>query len=84
VELIKKMGITSPVPPYPSICLGTFDASVFDMTGAYSAFANEGVWTEPTYLLRIEDKNGNVLYNNSPRSSTGHEPANRLRDDLYA
>jgi penicillin-binding protein 1A len=66
-SLIKKMGITSPVPEVPSICLGTFDASVYDMTGAYSAFANEGLWTEPTYLLRIEDKNGNVLYNNSPR-----------------
>jgi penicillin-binding protein 1A len=66
-DLIKKMGITTDVPPYPSICLGTFDASVFDMTGAYSAFANEGLWTEPTYLMRIEDKNGNVLYNNSPR-----------------
>ncbi|RFZ82356.1 penicillin-binding protein [Mucilaginibacter terrenus] len=66
-DLIKKMGVTSPVPPYPSICLGTFDASVFDMTGAYSAFANEGVWTEPTFLLRIEDKNGNVLYNNTPK-----------------
>jgi penicillin-binding protein 1A len=66
-ELIKKMGITSNVPPYPSICLGSFDASVFDMTGAYSAFVNEGIWTEPTYLLRIEDKNGNVLYNNTPR-----------------
>jgi penicillin-binding protein 1A len=67
VDLIKKMGIKSPVPEVPSICLGTFDASVFDMTGAYSAFANEGLWTEPTYLLRIEDKNGNVLYNNSPK-----------------
>lgn len=67
MDLIKKMGITSPVPEVPSICLGTFDASVFDMTGAYSAFANEGLWTEPTYLLRIEDKNGNVLYNNSPK-----------------
>jgi penicillin-binding protein 1A len=66
-ELIKKMGVTSPVPAYPSICLGTFNASVFDMTGAYSAFANEGVWTEPTFLLRIEDKNGNVLYNNTPK-----------------
>lgn len=67
MELIKKMGITSPVPAYPSICLGSFNASVFDMTGAYSAFANEGVWTEPTFLLRIEDKNGNVLYNNTPK-----------------
>ncbi|WDF56239.1 penicillin-binding protein 1A [Mucilaginibacter sp. KACC 22063] len=67
VTLIKKMGITSPVPEVPSICLGTFNASVFDMTGAYSVFANRGLWTEPTYLLRIEDKNGNVLYENKPR-----------------
>jgi len=62
MELIKKAGVTSRVDPYPSICLGTFDASVFDMTGAYGIFANQGVWTQPTYLLRIEDKNGNVLY----------------------
>ncbi|HVV54551.1 MAG TPA: transglycosylase domain-containing protein [Mucilaginibacter sp.] len=64
---IKKMGITTPVGPYPSICLGVFDASVFDMTGAYSVFANHGIWTEPTFLLRIEDKKGNVLYTHKPR-----------------
>jgi penicillin-binding protein 1A len=67
MNLIKKMGITSPVPPYPSICLGTFDASIYDMTGAYSVFANHGVWTEPTFILRIEDKKGNVLYTHKPR-----------------
>ena len=61
VELTKKLGLTG-VPPYPSICLGTFDESVMDMAGAYSAFVNHGLWTEPTYLLRIEDKNGNVIY----------------------
>lgn len=66
-QLIKKMGVTSDVPAYPSICLGVFDASVYDMTGAYSVFANHGVWTEPTYLLRIEDKNGTLLYENKPR-----------------
>jgi penicillin-binding protein 1A len=68
MNLIKKMGITSPdVGPYPSICLGTFNASVFDMTGAYSVFANHGVWTEPTFLLRIEDSKGNVLYSHKPK-----------------
>lgn len=67
MELIKKMGITSDVPPYPSICLGVFDASVYDMTGAYSVFANHGTWTEPTYILRIEDKNGNVIYTHTPK-----------------
>lgn len=68
VELIKRMGVNSPnLDPYPSICLGTFDASVFDMTGAYCAFANHGIWTEPTFILRIEDKNGNVLYTSHPQ-----------------
>jgi penicillin-binding protein 1A len=68
MNLIKKMGITSPdLGPYPSICLGTFNATVFDMTGAYSVFANHGVWTEPTFLLRIEDRKGNVLYNHKPK-----------------
>ena len=67
MELIKKMGITSDVPPYPSIALGSFNASVFDMTGAYCVFANHGTWTEPTYILHIEDKNGNVIYTHTPK-----------------
>jgi penicillin-binding protein 1A len=65
--LTKKMGITTPVPEYPSISLGVFDASVYDMVGAYSVFANKGVWTEPTYITRIEDKNGVVLYSKTPQ-----------------
>ena len=65
--LAKNMGITSPVPAFPSIALGSFEASVFDMVGAYSVFANHGIWTEPIYLLRIEDKNGNVIYERKPR-----------------
>lgn len=65
--LIKKMGITSDVPGYSSIALGSFEASVHDMVGAYSVFANQGIWTEPTYLTRIEDKNGNVLYERKPK-----------------
>jgi penicillin-binding protein 1A len=66
-NLIKDMGIHTPVLPYPSICLGAFEATVMDMTGAYSVFANHGIWTEPTYLLRIEDKNGNVIFNYTPK-----------------
>jgi penicillin-binding protein 1A len=65
--LAKKMGITTDVPDYPSIALGVFDASVFDMVGAYGVFANKGVWTEPTYITRIEDKNGVVLYSKTPQ-----------------
>lgn len=62
----KKMGITSDVPIVPSIALGVFDASIYDMVGAYGVFANKGVWTQPTYILKIEDKNGVVLYDSKP------------------
>lgn len=64
--LAKKMGITSEVPAYPSIALGSFDASVYDMVGAYSVFANKGIWTKPTYIVRVEDRNGVVLYSEKP------------------
>ncbi|WP_207422109.1 transglycosylase domain-containing protein [Desertivirga brevis] len=63
--LTKKMGITTNVPNYESICLGSFDATLFDMVGAYSVFVNHGIWNEPTYLLRIEDKNGTLIYEQS-------------------
>jgi penicillin-binding protein 1A len=63
---IKKMGITSDVPAVPSIALGTFDASVYDMVGAYSVFANKGAWTQPNFITKIEDKNGVVLYESRP------------------
>jgi penicillin-binding protein 1A len=67
-QLIRSLGINSnSLGAYPSIALGSFDASVMEMTGAYSAFVNHGVWTEPTYLLRIEDKNGNLIWGD-------HEP----------
>lgn len=66
VNEIKKMGISTDIPEVPSICLGTFDASIFDMVGAYSVFANKGAWTAPNFITRIEDKNGVVLYESRP------------------
>ncbi|HQW21774.1 MAG TPA: transglycosylase domain-containing protein [Bacteroidia bacterium] len=67
IDIVRRMGVTSPIDAVPAICLGTPDVSVYEMVGAYSTFANKGVWTEPTYLMRIEDKNGNVLQDFVPR-----------------
>ncbi|MEN9330950.1 MAG: hypothetical protein RLZZ94_40 [Bacteroidota bacterium] len=67
IQVAHKMGITSPIEPYASIALGTADISVFEMVGAYSTFANKGIWTEPMYITRIEDKNGIVLQEFVPR-----------------
>ena len=67
-RLVSKMGIDSnKIRPYPSICLGSMDLSVFEMVGAYSTFANEGEWVEPIFITRIEDKYGNILEEFAPK-----------------
>lgn len=65
-DLTRKMGVTSTVPNYPSIALGAYEASVYDMVGAYSAFVNHGTWIKPMMILRVETKDGTVLYENRP------------------
>lgn len=67
IDMAKRLGITSDIPAYPSIALGTANVSLYDMVGAYSVFANAGVYTEPVYITHIEDKNGNEIYRKTPR-----------------
>ena len=56
------MGIESEVPSVPSIALGVAELSLLEITSANATFANKGVYIEPTFITRIEDKNGNVIY----------------------
>ncbi|MBI5472537.1 MAG: PBP1A family penicillin-binding protein [Ignavibacteriae bacterium] len=66
IEYAKRMGITSTLPPYESLALGSADISPLEMTSAFGVFANHGVLVEPISILRIEDKNGNVIEENAP------------------
>lgn len=61
ITLCRKMGITGDIPAVPSICLGTPELSLFEMVGAFASFANQGVYNQPTYLLKICDNKGNVI-----------------------
>lgn len=61
IKLAHEMGITSQLENNPSICLGTADISVYEMVAAFSTFFNKGVYNEPIFLTRIEDRSGNVL-----------------------
>lgn len=54
------------VPELPSICLGAVDLTLKEMTGAYTIFSNNGAYTEPIFVTRIEDKNGRVIFNGVP------------------
>ena len=68
INLARKMGITSYLPAVPSIALGTPDISLFEMVGAYSSFANQGIYVKPIMITRIEDKNGRSLYDVQPET----------------
>jgi penicillin-binding protein 1A len=68
VRYAKQLGLVSEIDPVPSIGFGSSDVSVYEMAGAYGTFVNSGTWTEPIYITRIEDKSGNTLFENTPRS----------------
>lgn len=61
IQMAKALGVTSDIPEVPSIALGAVDLSIYELVGAYTAFGNQGLYTEPIVMLRIEDKNGVVL-----------------------
>jgi penicillin-binding protein 1A len=68
VRYAKKMGITTPLQPLPSIGLGPFDVSLYDMVAAYSVFVNSGNYTEPILVTKIEDSNGKIIQEFQPET----------------
>ncbi len=61
VNLVRRMGVKSPIEPVYAIALGTPDLSVYEMVGATATYANQGVYIEPTFITRIEDQGGNLI-----------------------
>lgn len=60
-DVMKKMGVYSPIDPVPSMFLGTSDVTLYEIVGAYGTFANKGVFTQPIFVTRIEDRHGNII-----------------------
>lgn len=66
-KLLKGMQIElRPEDEVPSMCLGVMDMSLYEMVAAQAMFVNQGIYVEPTTILRIEDRNGNVIYSADP------------------
>lgn len=62
VEMLKRVGITSPLEAIPSLALGSEEITLKDMVSAYSTFASGGFKTNTHFIKKIEDSNGNILY----------------------
>ena len=67
-NLARNLGVSSNIPNVPAIALGTPDLSVYEMVGAYGAFANKGIYVEPVMVTKIEDKNGTIVYQSKPNT----------------
>ena len=61
VEYAKLLGIRSDLKPVPSIGLGPFDVSLYDMVGAYGTFLNHGILTKPLLITKILDRSGEII-----------------------
>ncbi len=62
VEMAKRLGIKSNLEENPSLALGTNEINILEMMKAYATFANEGYQIEPYFITKVEDIDGNVLY----------------------
>ncbi len=76
VNLAARMGITSPLLPYPSAVLGTNDVTPLEMASAYGTFANRGIAVPPTFVTKVVDSNGRVIYEHQHAQKRVLEQAN--------
>ena len=75
IAYARRLGFQSPLPPYLAVALGAAEATLVEMTSAYSVFPNQGVRMRPYSVLKVTDREGNVLEENRP------EPKDAIRAD---
>ncbi len=68
IDLARELGLTTDLQPYPSMALGAFEVSLFEMTSAYGAFANQGVHVEPYLVETVRDREGTLLDETKPQA----------------
>ncbi|MFV0531019.1 MAG: penicillin-binding protein 1A [Flavobacteriales bacterium] len=69
IQLCQDLGITTKMNDNDlTIALGSADISLYEMVGAYGAFANKGIYVEPVVVWRVEDKDGRILYEHKPKT----------------
>ncbi len=75
IAYARRLGLGSPLPPYLAVALGAAEATLVEMTSAFSTFPNQGVRMKPYGILKVSDREGNLLEENRP------EPKDAIRAD---
>lgn len=74
IKLARRLGITAHLEANGPLALGAANIPLYQMVGAISSFANDGVYIQPTFILRIEDKNGSAIYESEQRVEQAIDP----------
>jgi penicillin-binding protein 1A len=75
IAYARRFGLTAPLPPYLPVAIGAGDETLIEMTAAYSVFPNQGVLMKPYSVLKVTDREGNLLEENHP------QPQDAIRAD---
>ena len=75
IDFARRCGITTPLPPYPSLALGSADLVPLEVAAAYATFANQGVLVKPYLVESVQSGNGAVIEQHSPEATKVLEPS---------
>ncbi len=75
LDMARRFGVTTSVRPVPSVSIGAADVVPLEMVAAYTAFATNGQRAAPQSILRVEDRQGNIIWQPAPRRFQVLEPA---------
>ena len=67
VNVAHNAGLNNLIMPTPAVALGSYETTPLEMAGAYTVFANQGIYTQPHFLSEARDQNGNVIFSQKPR-----------------
>jgi penicillin-binding protein 1B len=74
VDLAKKAGLNYNIQPTPAVALGAYEVTPMEMAGAYTIFANQGVYVKPNFVSVVRAQDGRAIYNNKSEERTVLDP----------
>jgi penicillin-binding protein 1B len=74
VDLAKQAGLNYNIQPTPAVALGSYEVTPFEMAGAYTVFANGGVWVKPNFVTMVRSQDGKQIYENKIEKRTVLDP----------
>ena len=74
VALARRAGFDDGVQPTPSVALGSYDATPLEVAGAYTVFANEGIYVHPSLVAMVRSREGAIIYRYTPEKRRVLDP----------